>query len=505
MEIKSTDLVSLFEKELLHGPEKDLTQIGIVIQVGDNICNVHGLQNALYQELVEFEGGNKGIIFELNESYVSIFLLYTSIPVLELETVHRTGQIFKISVSSDMLGRVVNALGNPIDALGELKIEEQRPIEATIPGIIERSRVNQSLETGKLVIDALIPIGKGQRELIIGNRNTGKTAIAIDTILHQKGRNVVCIYVAIAQRQANIARTLNLLQEQGALEYTIIVNSDSSQAVLNQYLAPYVGCTIAEFFRDQGRDVLIIYDDLSNHAIAYREMSLLMRRAPGREAYPGDIFYLHSRLLERAGKLASGGSITALPIVQIQSDDLTAYIPTNLISITDGQLFLDTHLFNKGIRPAVNPELSVSRVAGAAQTKAIKSVTRALRLELAQYQELLDFAQFGTELDPVSQRHLNRGAIIIELLKQPQFITYSFVDQTLMLFTLKENLLEGLPLAGVRPFAVQFVSYVKSIYPHIYDNIFEMADISKDTYEKLVTIAKEFGRIFVPTATMTSV
>ena len=498
MEIKSTDLVSLFEKELSQAPQKKLDEIGVVVQIGDNICKIHGLQNALYHELIEFEGGNKGIIFDLDESYVSVFLLFNAIPVVELEVARRTGGVFNVPVGMNVLGRVVNAMGKSIDALGAIQTDSMRPIEAPVPGIIERARVNESLETGLTVVDALIPIGKGQRELIIGNRNTGKTALAIDAILNQKGKNVLCVYVSIAQRQANIARLIRLLQERGALGYTVIVAADSSEAVVNQYLAPYTGCTIAEYFRDHGRDVLIVYDDLSNHAIAYREMSLLMRRSPGREAYPGDIFYLHSRLLERAGKLAKGGSITALPIVQTQSDDITAYIPTNLISITDGQLILDTHLFNQGIRPAVNVELSVSRVGGAAQTKAIKKVARELRLELAQYHELLDFAQFGTELDPVSQHRLTRGAIIIELLKQPQFVTYSFVDQTLMLFTLKENLLDKLDLSDVRLFAVQFVSYVKSIYPQIYDTILKQSDISKNLYQQLLKVATEFGKIFVP-------
>jgi len=376
-------------------------------------------------------------------------------------------------------------------------IDEYRPIETAIPQIIERSPVNESLETGILAIDALVPIGRGQRELIIGNRNTGKTAIALDAIVHQKGKNVLCIYVAIGLRQANVARTLQLLESSGAMEYTVIVMADAGEAVLNQYLAPYVGCTIGEYFRDQGQDVLVVYDDLSNHAIAFREMSLLLRRAPGREAYPGDVFYLHSRLLERAGKLARGGSITALPIVQIQSDDITAYIPTNLISITDGQIFLDTKLFNRGVRPAVNVELSVSRVGGAAQTKAIKKMTRALRLELAQYHELLDFAQFGTELDEFSQKKLARGAIVVELLKQPQFTTYSFVDQALILFLLKENFLDALNINMVQLFVTQFVSYVRSVYAQDYATILQTEDVSDGMRDRLMIISAEFSKLFV--------
>ncbi len=498
MEVKSTDLVSLFERALHDLPEEKLEEIGIVVQVGDNICKVHGLTNVIFGEQIDFEGGNRGIVFQLDEDSVSIFLLHGTIQVAELEVARRTGSVFKTPVGMKLLGRVINAIGRPIDGLGNLEIDAFRPIESIIPGIIERSPVNESLETGILVIDALVPIGKGQRELIIGNRNTGKTSIAIDTILHQKDKNVLCIYVAIGQRQANLARIVRMLEENGALEYCVVISAEAGQAVLNQYLAPYVGCTIGEYFRDQGRDVLIVYDDLSNHAIAFREISLLLRRAPGREAYPGDVFYLHSRLLERAGKLVKGGSLTALPIVQIQSDDITAYIPTNLISITDGQIFLDTKLFNQGVRPAVNTELSVSRVGGAAQTKAVKKMTKALRLELAQYHELLDFAQFGTELDEISKNRLDRGFIAVELLKQPQHITYSFVDQALMLLLLKEGFLDKVGAKNVRTFVMQFVSYAKSVYKDLYQDIYETQDISDDQRDKLINIAREFSTLFVP-------
>ncbi len=497
MELKSTDLISMFEKSLSDLPQEKLDEIGVVVQIGDNICKIHGLTNAVFGELIKFEGGNKGIIMSLDEGYVSAFLMYNTIPVAEFEVARRTGGVFKTQVGQQLLGRVINALGKPIDGLGELKTRELRAVEQPIPGIIERSPVNESLETGIIAIDTLVPIGKGQRELIIGNRNVGKTSLVLSTILHQKTKNVICIYVAIGQRQANIARMVNVLAENGALEYTVIITADAGEAVLNQYLAPYVGCTIGEFFRDEKRDVLIIYDDLSNHAVAFREMSLLLRRAPGREAFPGDVFYLHSRLLERAGKLARGGSLTALPIATIQSDDITAYIPTNLISITDGQIFLDTKLFNQGIRPAVNPELSVSRVGGAAQTKAIKKVTKALRLELTQYRELLDFAQFGTELDPISQRHLKRGELVIEILKQPELTTYNFVDQTLMLFLLKENFLDNLEFKVVRPFVLQFVSYVRSVYGDVYGVIESSGDLTDETKKKLFDIAKEFSKLFV--------
>jgi F-type H+-transporting ATPase subunit alpha len=477
-------------------PEEQLEEIGTVVRVGDNICTIYGLKQAILGELVTFEGGNSGIVFQLDENAVSVFLLYRSIPVAELEVVKRTQHLFKTPVGMSLLGRVISAQGFARDGVGEIDAAEYRSIETEIPGIMERSPVNESLETGILAIDVLVPIGKGQRELIIGNRGTGKSSIALDTILHQKGKNVLCVYVSIGQRQANVARLVSLLEQNGALDYSVIVSAEAGDAVLSQYLAPYVGCTIAEYFRDQGKDVLVIYDDLSNHAIAFREMSLLLRRPPGREAYPGDVFYLHSRLLERAGKLAKGGSITALPIVQIQGDDITAYIPTNLISITDGQIFLDTKLFNQGIRPAVNAELSVSRVGGSAQTRAVKKMTRALRLELAQYQELLAFAQFGAELDDISYRQLERGRRAVELLKQQQYVTFSFVDQSLMLLLLKEGLLDKLPLHQVNEFAVQFVSYVKSVYGDIHHTIFEAQDISDDSIKKIVEIAEEFSTLF---------
>lgn len=496
MEIKTTDLISLFEKSLGDFTQEKFEEIGRVIQVGDGICRAHGLTNVLYNELVTFEGGNQGIVLELDEEYVSIFLLHGSIPVTELELVKRTGQLLKVPVGMSLLGRVVNALGSPIDGLDPLTTDNYKPVEAAIPGVTERHPINQSLETGIIAIDALVPIGKGQRELIIGNRATGKTSIALDIIMHQKDRNVYCIYVAIGQRQANLARTVRLLEQNDALCYTTIVVANSGEAVLNQYLAPYTGCTIAEYFRDSGYDTLIVYDDLSNHAIAFREMSLLLRRSPGREAYPGDVFYLHSRLLERAGKILNGGSITALPIVQIQSDDLTAYIPTNLISITDGQIFLDSMLFNQGVQPAVNAELSVSRVAGAAQTKAMRKMVKTLKLDLAQYKELIDFAQFGTELDELSQQRLTRGARVIELFKQAEHETFSFMDQSLMLFLLQKNYFDRLEIDQVRPFATQFVSYVESLHPAIIETIRIEEDMSDTIQSKLAIIAHEFNILF---------
>ena len=498
MKTKDINLISLFEKSLQEGPQQNLDEIGVVVQVGDGICTIFGLTNAVFGEFITFEGGNHGIVLNLNEDFVSVFLLNSRIPVVEQEVVTRAGNVLKIPVGDAILGRVVNALGDPIDALGDIAVDAHMPVEAEAPSIVDRSPIDESMSTGIMVVDALFPIGKGQRELIIGNRSTGKTAIAIDAILNQKGKDVICVYVSIGQRQGNVARLVRLLEERGALEYTVVVSADSSEAVLNQYLAPYSGTAIGEYFMQQGKDVLIIYDDLSNHAIAYREMSLLMRRAPGREAYPGDVFYLHSRLLERSGKLLKGGSMTALPIIQIQSDDITAYIPTNLISITDGQIFLDTQLFNNSIRPAVNVELSVSRVGGAAQTKAIKKMTKALRLELAQYHELLSFAQFGIELDEVSQMHLKQGALAVEILKQKQFVHYSFIDETLILFLLKEGYLQKISLKDIELFTRQFISYVESVYSKVYKAIKTDKDVSDENIALLRDVAKEFSGIFVP-------
>lgn len=496
MEIRSSDLITLFEDALAGKQDKKLEEVGVVIQVGDNMCRTTGLSNAIFGEVIDFEGGNQGVIFDLGQELVSIFLLYGNIPVAEGEVARRTGHMFKAPVGMSLLGRVIDARGKAIDSLGSLKAEEFKNIEAPVPSVIDRSSINEPLQTGQLAVDALIPIGRGQRELIIGDRNSGKTALAIDTIISQKGKGVYCVYVSIGQRQSSLAKIVNMLEQAGALEYTVIVSADAAEPVLNQYLAPYVGCTVAEYFRDKGKDALIVYDDLTNHAVAYREMSLLMRRPPSREAFPGDVFYLHSRLLERAGKLLNGGSLTALPIVQIQGDDITAYIPTNLISITDGQIFLDTKLFNQGVRPAVNVELSVSRIGSAAQTQAVKQMTRGLRLDLAQYHELLSFAQFGTELDEVSQERLNRGAVAVEILKQDRDQNYSFVDEALILFAFKNEFLNKVGLKNVRDWATNFISYVKSVYPEIYKDIEDAKAVSDSLVEKLNNVAKEFSKVF---------
>lgn len=496
---KSTDLVSLLEKTLGEKPTEKLDEIGNVIKVGDGISKVYGLINAVFGELINFEGGNQGIVLDLDEDYVSVVLLNPELAVAEQETATRTGDVFRVPVGDKLLGRIINATGKPLDALGKIEYDELRPIENPSPGIMKRTPVHQSLETGITAIDALIPIGKGQRELLIGNRSTGKTAIAIDTILHQKGKDVICIYVSIGQKQSTTAKMISLLEQQEALAYTIIVNATAKDSAINHYFAPYTGCTIGEYFMNKGKDVLIIYDDLSKHAIAYRELSLLLRRPPGREAYPGDIFYIHSRLLERAAKLSDeqgGGSLTAIPLIQTQGDDISAYIPTNLISITDGQIFLDTKLFNTGIRPAVNVGLSVSRVGGKAQTKAIKKMSGMLKLDLAQYEELLAFAQFGSELDKASQKALDRGRRAVEILKQPLRETYSFVNQSIFLLLLKENFLDQLDLDDVKPFVVQFASYVQETIPDLYNQILESLDITNKQVDEIKKAANKFIVLF---------
>jgi F-type H+/Na+-transporting ATPase subunit alpha len=497
---RDTDIVSILEKSLSNQIQEDLQEIGTVIKVGDGICKIYGLVNAVFGELITFERGGRGIVLDLDEDYVSVVLLDNATTVIEQDVAKRTGSIFTVPVGDKLIGRALNAHGIPLDACGEIEYEKKMPIECPIAGIAERSPVNRSLETGIIAIDSLIPIGRGQRELLIGNRGTGKTSIAIDTILHQKDQGTICIYVSIGHKQANTAKIIYQLEKNDALSYTIIVNADAKETALNQFLAPYTGCTIGEYFMKKGKDVLIVYDDLSTHAIAYRELSLLLRRPPGREAYPGDIFYIHSRLLERSGQLSEkkgGGSLTALPIIQTQGDDISAYIPTNLISITDGQIFLDSNLFNSGIRPAVHVGFSVSRVGGAAQTKAIKRVAASLRLELAQYNELLAFAQFGSELDKASKKALDRGMKAVEILKQEEQETYSFVDQVLILFLLKESYLDKLNIQLVKSYVTQFASYAKGAHQQLYQNIRVTENLTNEDIVELKKIVEEFNMIFL--------
>ncbi|MBQ6491730.1 MAG: F0F1 ATP synthase subunit alpha [Atopobiaceae bacterium] len=456
MDLKPQEISALIKERIKHYEDKiEADDIGRVITVGDGIALAQGLEKAMASELVEFEDGTMGMILNLEEESVGIVILGSDENIKEGQSVKRTKQIAEVRVGDEMLGRVVNALGDPIDGKGPITSDRYRPIERVAPGVMTRKSVHQPLMTGLKVVDSMIPIGKGQRELIIGDRQTGKTAIAIDTIINQKGKDVLCIYVAIGQKASTVAQLVEKLRQNGAMEYTTVVVATASEQAPMLYIAPYAGCAIAEEWMEQGKDVLIVYDDLSKHAVAYRAMSLLLRRPPGREAFPGDVFYLHSRLLERACKLndeLGGGSITALPIVETQAGDISAYIPTNVISITDGQLFLQTELFNAGVRPAVDSGLSVSRVGSAAQTKAMKSVSRALKLELAQYAELLSFTQFGSDLDPITQKSIDHGARLQAMLVQPQYAPLPMSLQVASLYAVENGFLDKVEVEQVAEF-----------------------------------------------------
>lgn len=493
------DLASLLEKALEDAPQERFDSVGTVVKVGDGLAQVYGLEGAVYYEYVLFDGGNKGVVFSLDENFVSVIILDRSIPVKEHESVSRTGEVFKVPVGDALLGRVISPTGKPLDGCGPIKADKLVSIERPAPGILDREPINESLETGIVAIDCLIPIGRGQRELLIGDRSTGKTAILIDTIIHQKDQDVICVYVSIGHKQSSTAKIIDTLARAGALEYTVIVEADSHESALGQFFAPYAGCSVGEYFMDAGKDVLILYDDLSAHAIAYRELSLLLRRSPGREAYPGDIFYIHSRLLERAGKLSKengGGSLTAIPVIQTQGGDFSSYIPTNLISITDGQLFLDSNLFKKGVRPGINIGLSISRVGGQAQTPAIKKVAGRLKLDLAQSEELASFSQFGSELDKESRRVLEHGVVAKELLKQQRQETYSFVDQVIFIYLLNEHFLENFGLEMVKKFAVQCASFVREVHSDLYEEIRITKTLTDESSKKLWKIADEFSIIF---------
>ena len=456
MELKVGEISELIKQQIEHYDDKlKQEDVGTVVKVGDGIAVIQGLENAMASELLLFPNDVYGMVLNLEEDNIGAVLMGSDADIKEGDQVRCTGKIVEVPVGDELIGRVVNALGQAIDGGEEIKAKKTRPIERVAPGVMTRKSVCQPLMTGLKIIDSLIPIGKGQRELIIGDRQTGKTAIAIDTIINQKGKNVLCIYVAIGQKASTVAQVVEKLRQSGAMEYTTIVSATASEMAPLQYIAPYSGCAIGEEWMEQGKDVLIIYDDLSKHAVAYRTMSLLLRRPPGREAYPGDVFYLHSRLLERAAKLSDelgGGSLTALPIIETQAGDISAYIPTNVISITDGQIFLQTELFNSGIRPAVDAGLSVSRVGSAAQTKAIKNVSSSLKLELAQYNELLSFAQFGSDLDASTKATIDHGARLTELLKQKQYSPLSMSEQLLSLFCAKHGYLEKLEVNQVLDF-----------------------------------------------------
>ena len=474
----------------------NVAEVGSVISVGDGIARVHGLEKVMAGELIQFPHGISGLALNLEEDQVGAVLLGEAHEIREGDEVRRTGRIMSVPVGEKMIGRVVNALGEPIDGKGPIEASGFNPIERLAPGVIDRQPVKEPLQTGVKAIDAMIPIGRGQRELIIGDRQTGKTTIALDTIINQKGGDMICIYVAIGQKRSTVAQVVRTLEEYGAMDYTIVVAATASDPAPMQYLAPYSGCAIGEYFRDKDQHALVIYDDLSKHAAAYREISLLLRRPPGREAFPGDVFYLHSRLLERAAKLKTGGSLTALPFIETQAGDVSAYIPTNVISITDGQIFLESDLFNSNIRPAVNVGISVSRVGGNAQIKAMRQVAGSLRLELAQYRALAAFAQFGSDLDKSSQQQLARGARLVEVLKQPNYAPLPVEKQILIIFAGTNAFLDDLPVDQVRRFEAELYRFVENAHPKILSDIREKKSIDDELKGRMTAALKEFKERF---------
>ena len=495
------DEISSIIKERIDNFELDLdiAQTGKVVAYADGVAKVYGLKNAMSYEMVEFETGDKGLASSLEEGSVGVVVLGAGREIKEGTSVKRLGKLLRVPVGDGMMGRVVNALGEPIDGKGAVEAKEYRFMEEKAPGIMARKSVHEPLQTGLKAIDALVPIGRGQRELIIGDRQTGKTTVAIDTIINQKGQDVVCIYVAIGQKESTVAQVVRRLEEHGAMEYTIIVNAPASDSAAMQYLAPYAGVTMGEYFRDNGRHALIVYDDLSKHAVAYREMSLILRRPPGREAFPGDVFYLHSRLLERAAKVSDelgAGSLTALPIIETQAGDVAAYIPTNVISITDGQIFLETDLFNSGIRPAINVGLSVSRVGGAAQIKATKQVSGTLRLDLAQYRELQAFAQFASDLDESSRKQLDRGQRMVEVLKQPPYSPLPIERQVVIIFAGARGYMDDVSVAHITKFEADLYPFLEAKYPQIFEDIRSKKMLDKDIEETLCKALEEFKSSF---------
>ena len=496
MTLKPDEISSVIKQQIhAYSAKSDISEAGTVIQVGDGIARVYGLENAMSGELLEFSSGVQGIAFNLDEDSIGVVLLGADTLVKEGDIVKRTKRIAEVPVGDAMLGRVVSSLGEPVDGKGPIAYKKTRHIERIAPGVIERGEVNTPLQTGIKSVDSMIPIGRGQRELIIGDRQTGKTAICIDTILNQKDAGVYCIYVAIGQKTSTVSRIVRTLEDAGAMAYTTIVTASASDSSPMQYIAPYAGCAIGEEWMEEGKDVLVIYDDLSKHAVAYRALSLLLRRPPGREAYPGDVFYLHSRLLERAAKLSGergGGSLTALPIIETQAGDISAYIPTNVISITDGQIYLETELFNNGIRPAINAGLSVSRVGGAAQISAMKKISGPLRIELAQYRELASFAQFGSDLSKDTLDRLRHGERIVEVLKQPQYHPLSVEHQVIILYLLTNKYFSKVKVEEVQTAASEFVSLVDDRHPDIPAAIKDTRDVSDELREKLKVVADKF-------------
>jgi F-type H+-transporting ATPase subunit alpha len=508
MDIRAAEISAILKEQIKNfGQEAEVSEVGQVLSVGDGIARAYGLDNVQAGEMVEFENGVRGMALNLETDNVGIVIFGNDREIKEGQTVKRTRAIVDVPVGKEMLGRVVDALGNPIDGKGPIKATERRRVDVKAPGIIPRKSVHEPMATGLKAVDALIPIGRGQRELIIGDRQTGKTAIALDTILNQKPLNaqpdekikLYCVYVAIGQKRSTVAQFVKVLEEQGALEYSIIIAATASDPAPMQYLAPFSGCTMGEYFRDNGMHAVIIYDDLSKQAVSYRQMSLLLRRPPGREAYPGDVFYLHSRLLERAAKMNDAnkaGSLTALPIIETQANDVSAYIPTNVISITDGQIFLETDLFYQGIRPAVNVGLSVSRVGSAAQTKAMKKVAGRIKGELAQYREMAAFAQFGSDLDATTQRLLNRGARLTELLKQPQFSPLKMEEQAVVIYAGVNGYLDPLPVNRVRAFEEGLLTLLRSKNADILEDIRKTGDLTDATAAKLKGAVDGYAKTF---------
>jgi F-type H+-transporting ATPase subunit alpha len=500
MEIRVDEISAYLRKQIADFEKRvDVSEIGTVVSVGDGIAKIYGLDKCMASELLEFPNSVFGMALNLEEGAVGAVLFGEDSLIKEGDVVKRTGKIMETPVGDALIGRVVNAIGQPIDGKGPINTNVSRMVDIVAPGIVDRQPVREPLQTGLKAIDSMIPIGRGQRELIIGDRQTGKTAIGIDAIINQKGGDVICIYVACGQKRANVARTMQILEENGAMEHTIIVSSTASEPAPLQFIAPYTGCAIGEYFRDNGKHALIIYDDLSKQAAAYRQLSLLLRRPPGREAYPGDVFYLHSRLLERASKLSAdlgGGSLTALPIIETQAGDVSGYIPTNVISITDGQIYLEPELFYAGVRPAVNVGLSVSRVGGAAQTKMMKQVAGTLRLDLAQFRELAAFAQFGSDLDKATLAQIERGKRMVELLKQGQYVPLPAEEQVIAIFAATNGFLDDLPLEAIKKFEAELLRYIRTTKPDLKKELAEKKEITEDVKAKLLAAVEDFKKGF---------
>ena len=500
MEIRADEISSIIKKQIKdYEKSVEVSETGTVLSIGDGVARIHGLDKAMAGELLEFPGGIKGMVLNLEQSLVGAVLFGEDKHIKEGDTVKRTGAIVEVPVGDALLGRVVDSLGIPIDGAGPIETEHSRRVEIKAPGILDRKSVHEPMQTGLKAIDAMVPIGRGQRELIIGDRQTGKTAVAIDTIINQKGQDVVCIYVAIGQKRSTVAQVVEKLKSSGAMDYTIVVAATASDPAPMQFLSPYTGVTMGEYFRDSKRHALIVYDDLSKQSVAYRQLSLLLRRPPGREAFPGDVFYVHSRLLERAAKLSDakgGGSLTALPIIETQAGDVSAYIPTNVISITDGQIFLESDLFNSGIRPAINVGLSVSRVGGSAQIKAMKQVAGTLRLDLAQFRELAAFAQFGSDLDPATQKQLSRGKVLVEILKQGQYKPFPIEKQVVIIYAANNGYCDDYATDALGRYESELFTFLESKHPGIFEDIKTKKQIDDDVKKNLNAALDAFKGIF---------